>query len=264
MVRYVIQKYTPLPPSMHILNIACLNTSGIGTAVAKTCSGNHESSSLDIHFVSNTDKFLEYSPDMCFIWHGNGKDIFFHQSGGGDTYIHVLSNKTVEPSLHTMFSPQGIALFKLGWILISLWNNRIGDRSIGMVVAWSSQECMLVENFKIYMDKNRPLLTCPTYLKENDNGVICVSAVGAGVVTDAGGMLRFRYQGTSRNSNFEPYGLCCDSACNVIIADMKDDWIHDIDKDGSFLHYLWYEGIKMPRALDIDENDNVYVGEWNT
>ena len=262
MVRYVIQKYTPLPPSMHILDIACLKTPGIGTAVAKTCSGNHEFSSRDIYLVSNTDKFLEYSPDMCFIWHGNGKDIFFHQLGGGNTYI--WSNKTVEPSLHTRFSPQGIVVCKLGWILISLWNNEFGDRSIGMVVAWSSQECMLVENFKIYMDKNRPLLTCPTYLKENGNGVICVSDVGAVVVTDAGGMLRFRYQGTSRNSNFEPYVLCCDSVCNVIIADMKDDWIHVIDKDGSFLHYLWYEGINMPRALCIDENDNVYVGEWNT
>ena len=88
MVRYVIQKYTPLPPSMQILDIACLNTPGIGIAVAKTCSGNHETSSRDIYFVSNTDKFLEYSPDMYFIWHGNGKDIFFHQLGGGNTYIY--------------------------------------------------------------------------------------------------------------------------------------------------------------------------------
>nr|XP_022312589.1 LOW QUALITY PROTEIN: tripartite motif-containing protein 2-like [Crassostrea virginica] len=127
--------------------------------------------------------------------------------------------------------------------------------------------CQLAGGFEIFMDKNRPLLVCPTYLKENGNGDICVSDVGAVVVTDAGGMLRFQYQGTSRNSNFEPYGLCCDTACNIIIADMNNNKIHVIDKDGSFLHYLsylWYEGIKMPRALCIDENDNVYVGEWNT
>ena len=102
------------------------------------------------------------------------------------------------------------------------------------------------------MDKNRPLLVCPTYLKENGNGDICVSDVGAVVVTDAEGMLSFRYQETSRNSNFEPYGLCCDTACNIIIADMKIDRIHIIDKDGSFLHYVRYEGIEMPRALCID------------
>ena len=45
---------------------------------------------------------------------------------------------------------------------------------------------------------------------------------------------------------------------------MNNDKVHLIDKDGSFLHYVRYEGIKMPRALSIDENDNVYVGEWNT
>ena len=170
----------------------------------------------------------------------------------------------MEPSLHTRFSPQGIAVCKLGWILISLWNNRIGDRSIGMVVAWSSRENRLVENFQIFMDKNRPLLVCPTHLKENGNGDICVSGVGAVVVTDAGGMLRFRYQETSRNSKFEPYCLCCDFECNIVIADMTNDKIHVIDKDGSFLHYVRYEGIKMPRTLCIEENDQVYVGEWNT
>ena len=45
---------------------------------------------------------------------------------------------------------------------------------------------------------------------------------------------------------------------------MKNDRIHVIDKDSSFLHYARYEGMKKPRALCIDINDNVYVGEWNT
>ena len=103
------------------------------------------------------------------------------------------------------------------------------------------------------MDKNRPLLVSSTYLKENGNSDICVSDVGSVVVTDAGGMLRFRYLGTSRrNINFEPYGLCCDSVCNIIIVDMKNDRIHVIDKDGGFLHFIRYEGMKKPRALCID------------
>ena len=85
------------------------------------------------------------------------------------------------------------------------------------------------------MDKNRPLLVCSTYLKENGNSDICVSDAGSVVVTDAGGMLRFRYLGASRrNINFEPYGLCCDSVCNIIIVDMKNDRIHVIDKDCGF------------------------------
>ena len=115
------------------------------------------------------------------------------------------------------------------------------------------------------MDKNRPLLVCPTYLKENGNSDICMSDVGSVVITDAGGMLRFRYWGASRrNINFEPYGLCCDSVFNIIIVDIKNDRIHVIDKDGGFLHFVRYEGMKKPRALCIDKNANVCIGEWNT
>lgn len=91
-----------------------------------------------------------------------------------------------------------------------------------------------------------------------------VSDVKAVVVTDAGGMLRFRYQGNSSKSNFDPYGICCDSSCNIIVADMKNGNIHMVDKDGEFLHHVTYEGIRMPRALSIDRNDHLYVGEWDS
>nr|XP_022308922.1 uncharacterized protein LOC111114752 [Crassostrea virginica] len=154
---------------------------------------------------------------------------------------------------------QGIVVTRSGKLLICLWNNRIGERSLGKVISSYGP-------FEIFTDKNQPLFICPTYIAENGNGDICVSDVGAVVVTDNGGMLRFRYQGisASANNNFEPYGLCCNSACNIIIADMKNDQIHVIDKDGGFLYTVQYEGIKMPRALCIDEKDTVYVGEWNT
>ena len=40
---------------------------------------------------------------------------------------------------------------------------------------------------------------------------------------------------------------------------MKNDRIHVIDKD-----FVWYEEMKKPRTLCIDENENVYIVEWNT
>ena len=119
---------------------------------------------------------------------------------GGDTVLWSFG--TQRTSLHTGFSPQGIAFCTLGRILISLWNNEMGDHNRGNVIALSSSFAE-VECFQIIMDKNRPLLVCPTYLKENGNGDICVSDVGSVVVRNAGGMLRFRYRGASRNINFE-------------------------------------------------------------
>lgn len=155
------------------------------------------------------------------------------------------------------YSPQGLTVLESGDVLICLWNNKVGLQSSGKVISidWG---------FEIFTDKNRPLYVCPTYIAENGNRDICVSDVNAVVVTDAGGKLRFRYQGNSGSSNFDPYGICCDSKSNIIVADMKNDKIHVVDKEGEFLHHVIYDGIKMPRALCIDENDNVYVGEWDT
>lgn len=155
------------------------------------------------------------------------------------------------------FTAHGITATKSGGILLCLWINEFGERSLGKVISIDGK-------LQIFMDKNQPLYICPTYIAENGNGDICVSDVRAVVVTDAGGMLRFRYQGNFRESNFDPYGICCDSKYNIIVADMKNDKIHVIDKDGEFLHHVTYDGIKMPRAICIDENDNLYVGEWHT
>lgn len=110
------------------------------------------------------------------------------------------------------------------------------------------------------MDKNRPLFICSTYIAENGNGYICVSDVRGVVVTDAGGVLRFRYQGNSNSNNFDPYGICCD----IIVADMKNERIHVVDKDVDFIYNVTYNGIIMPRAVCIDENDRVFVGEWDS
>lgn len=156
------------------------------------------------------------------------------------------------------FSPQGLAFRKLGGFLICLWNNKVGQRSYGKVIVLDGNP-----NFQIVRDKNTPLYVCPTYIAENGNGDICVSDVRAVVVTDAGGMLRFRYHGLSSDI-FDPYGICCDSSCNIIVADMKNNKISLIDKDGAFLYHVTYEGMNMPRALCIDEDDNMYVGEWDS
>nr|XP_034321730.1 uncharacterized protein LOC109619111 isoform X2 [Crassostrea gigas] len=155
------------------------------------------------------------------------------------------------------FTAHGITATKSGGILFCLWNNEFGERSSGKVISIDGK-------LQISMDKNQPLYICPTYIAENGNGDICVSDVRAVVVTDAGGMLRFRYQGNSKESNFDPYGICCDSKYNIIVAEMKNDKLLVVDKDGEFLHQVTYDGIKMLRAVCIDENDRVFVGEWDS
>nr|XP_022312587.1 uncharacterized protein LOC111117708 [Crassostrea virginica] len=270
-VNYRIHKSFSLRRAAYIFDIAYIRKfsngkPGIGISVASAYDDHQEVYSPDIS-VFTKGIFIEYNVLSETILYGKDNAIFQTKSSRLPDLYHdgqwIWSQEAANLSLLSGFSLKGIAVCKSGKVLLSLWNNEIGERSVGKVIAIKPghpiEECV-----QIFTDKNLPLLVCPSYIAKNRNGDICVSDVGAVVVTDAGGMLRFRYQGTSRNSNFEPYGLCCDSNCNIIIADMKNDRIHVIDKDGGFLHYVRYEGIKMPRAFCIDENDNVHVGEWNT
>lgn len=156
------------------------------------------------------------------------------------------------------YTPQGMACSKTGkGLLVCLWNNKIGERSLGKVISTKG-------DFEIFTDKGRPLYVCPTYIAENGNGDICVSDVTAVVVTDAGGMLRFRFPPKESEIEIDPYGICCDSICNIIIAEMKNNNILVINKNGEYCYDIKYQGIKLPRALCIDKTNVMYVGEWYT
>lgn len=75
---------------------------------------------------------------------------------------------------------------KLGDVFICLWNNEIGEKSLGKVI-------LINGIFNIFIDKNYFLYVCFIYIVENGNGDICVFDVRVVVVMDVGGMLRFCY-----------------------------------------------------------------------
>ncbi|XP_062583826.1 uncharacterized protein LOC134245565 [Saccostrea cucullata] len=181
----------------------------------------------------------------------------------GEPYNPQLFNRfwPLHDELTTGYTPNGLAVCKSGAILACLWNHQVHKRSQGKVLKLSLGGVKL---FEIETDKNRPLFICPTYITENGNEDICVSDVNAVVVTDAGGFLRFRYTGAQSDPQFDPFGICCDSKNNLIVADMVKNRIHMIDQNGKLLHYIHYSDIHMPRALCIDEDDNLYVGEWSS
>lgn len=260
---YRIVKTIPLGRRLYTVDIFCNRKSLLGISAVNVDNFNkietvtfNSPSGLYIAFEEKYDM-----PDN-FIF-GAENSVFIKSSNNGISDLWPGMHTKYHPLIPGLtprlgFTPQGIAVRKSGGILICLWNNEIGPHSYGKVILGGDN------NFQIFTDKNNPLYICPSYIAENGNGDICVSDVRAVVVTDAGGMLKFRYQGYSSSSDFDPYGICCDSKYNIIVADMKNNKIHIIDKDGKFLHYVTYQGMRMPRALSIDEDDNVYVGEWDS
>lgn len=215
--------------------------------------------------------FSTSSAYICYLRAGDIEHFIFSENG----YLKCwrINPKTQKPEpvvdwgydmyndIWKDYAPNGIAACKSGGILVCLWNKQLLERSQGKVVKLSLRGC---ERLEIEINKNRPLFKCPTYIAENGNEDICVSDVNAVVVTDAAGLLRFRYKGLSDDSQFDPYGICSDSQNNIIIADMMKNRIHMIDENGGFLHYIQYKNMDKPRALCIDEHDNLYVGEWSS
>ncbi|XP_062602739.1 uncharacterized protein LOC134264452 [Saccostrea cucullata] len=116
-----------------------------------------------------------------------------------------------------------------------------------------------------YDDKGDHIYKNPTKISINGNGDICVAEyartdvlIPSVTVVDNCGKYRFSY-GLEPKSDYScMMDLCCDSCFHIIIV---CDKIQVIDKDGNFLRYLVYDGIKNPLSVTIDNDDNLYVSE---
>ncbi|XP_078320794.1 uncharacterized protein LOC144621433 [Crassostrea virginica] len=119
-------------------------------------------------------------------------------------------------------------------------------------------------------DQGKPLYSFGyhIYLSENRNLDICVADcyAGAVVVVSATGKLRFRYTGPSCTfpESICPLGITTDSGGNILISECRKNRIHIIDQDGHFLRFIHNCGLRTPRGLCVDSQDNLFVTERDT
>ena len=115
-------------------------------------------------------------------------------------------------------------------------------------------------------NQGQELYSDPRYIAENINGDICTSDYNkrAVVVVNKSGQHRFSYKG--RGSEFLPWGICTDVLGHILVCDKDNKSVHLLDQDGRFLSIILsaQQGIKDPRGLCVDDENNLYVGQFDT
>ncbi|XP_062595263.1 uncharacterized protein LOC134256600 [Saccostrea cucullata] len=114
-------------------------------------------------------------------------------------------------------------------------------------------------------NKGRELYRYPQYITENINGDICTSDYFNGVVVvNKSGQHRFSY--TGQKSRFWPFGICTDVLGHIMVCDSNSESVHLLDQDGQFLSLLLtqQQGVRRPRSVCVDDENNLYVGQRDT
>nr|XP_022312748.1 uncharacterized protein LOC111117809 [Crassostrea virginica] len=152
---------------------------------------------------------------------------------------------------------------------LSVHSSRInGDILVGMrggKVTRYSKAGKEIQNIQ-RDNQGQELYGYPYYITENINGDICTSDYDkhAVVVVNKSGQHRFSY--TGQGSGFRPCGICTDVLGHILVCDTVSETVHLLNQDGGFLSIILSEqqGIEYPRGVCVDDENNLYVGQYNT
>ncbi|XP_022345841.2 uncharacterized protein LOC111138260 [Crassostrea virginica] len=140
-----------------------------------------------------------------------------------------------------------------------------GDILVGMIdkVTRYSKTGKEIQNIQ-RDNQGQGLYSAPHNITENINGDICTSDIvkHAVVVVNKSGQHRFSY--TGQGSGFDPYGICTDVLGHILVCDNVSKTVHLLDQDGGFLSVILssQQGIKSPCGLCVDDENNLYVGQF--
>eukprot|EP00105_Crassostrea_gigas_P043784 XP_019927932.1 PREDICTED: tripartite motif-containing protein 2 [Crassostrea gigas] len=194
---------------------------------------------------------------------GEGNLLYSDRTEG--TVNKVKNGQTEELIRLQGWGPCKLCATSSGDLLVTLCSN---DESEYKVVRYSgSKEKQSIQ----FDDEGNPLYSrnkTIKYITGNRNNDICVADYGAGavVVVNQGGKFRWRYTGhpsVTKNKKYIPWGITADSQSRILTADRNNHCIHILDQNGHFLRYIDNCDLEDPYGLCVDNNDNMFVCEFN-
>lgn len=162
------------------------------------------------------------------------------------------------------WTPNNLCVTSINDILVSLYKD---DGTQSKVVRYSGS----TEKQTIQFDNEGIALYSGNYnikyITENRNYDICLADCEAGalVVVNQTGKRRWTYTGQLSDANkkrFQPHGITTNSQSQILTSDYHNHCIHILDQAGLFLRYI--EDVKIPHGLCVDNQDNLYVSQFET
>ena len=213
-------------------NVACLNDNEVWT------SGDNNSICI-YNLKGDILKDFQTSSTSCI------QDIAVTHSGqlfytdDNNRSVNIVSNTQIDTLIKlNEWIPQGVCIASSGDFLVAMTSE---DWDQTKVVRYSGS----TEKYSIqWDDQSQPLFPAGyKCLKENKNLDISLADhdAFAVIVVSAAGKLRFEYTSSPSiplNEPFYPRGLTTDNYSKILIADMYNQIIHIVDKDGHFLRYI--------------------------
>lgn len=183
-------------------------------------------------------------------------------------------NKVVKLADLSNLFPVGICATTEGKFLVSamdatafsedLFTKRQPKKSVIILLSGSGK---MKKVYQYEEDGKTKAFFYPYRVAENTNGDICVvdrTALDSGrlCVLSPSGNLRFRYKGHGPNqSQFDPRGICCDSAGNILLCDCGNKSVHLLRENGTFLTYI-IRSDEVPWSMSMFL-DTLWIGGKN-
>ncbi|XP_060562253.1 tripartite motif-containing protein 2-like [Ruditapes philippinarum] len=121
-------------------------------------------------------------------------------------------------------------------------------------------------------DGDTVLFGAPYRISEAPNRELCVTDREEGklrvIRIDQEGCRKFVYTGPTEvktKQPFNPLGLCCDRANNLLVSDWGNHCVHMVNGEGEFLGFILSQkdGLFKPNAMALDKTGNLWIGDGN-